>query len=146
MSYAFLAGTFDIGMRFAVYRYLTAGIWQSFGAVNNESWRRFAPTMAAAFATSWIMAPLEVARKAFHADRSFPVELQKGYTSIPQALCKLATTNPYALFKNSLPTVMASYIQTSFLFATFDYFYDLTSPLFRDGGVPKGAVKFALTN
>ena len=96
-----------------------------------------------ALATSWIMGPLEIARKAFHGDRTFPVHLQKGYTSVPNALVQLATKEPYALFKNSLPSVMASYVQTSFLFATFDYFYDLISPLFRDGGVPQGAVKFA---
>lgn len=56
------------------------------------------------------MAPLEVARKAFHGDRTFPMNLRQGYTSIPNALYKIAVNKPYALFKNSLPTFMASYI------------------------------------
>ena len=145
ISFAVLAGSLDIGTRFAVYRWLTAGLYQSFGSVNTEAWRRFAPTMLAALATSWIMAPLEIARKAFHGDRSFPTHLQKGYTSVPQTLVKMAVKEPYALFKNSLPTFMTSYIQTSFLFGTFDYFFDLVSPLFREGDVPKGLVKFGLS-
>ena len=138
-----MAGVFDIGLRFAVYRSLTGGLYQSFGSVNTEAWRRFAPTIVGALATSWLMAPFEVVRKAFFADQTFPAHLRKGYTSISNTFFKLVINDPYALFKNSLPTVMASYIQTSFLFATFDYVFDLTSPLFRDGSMPQGVVKLA---
>jgi len=142
LSYAVLAGSLDIGTRYAVFHWLTAGIYQSYGSVNTESWRRFAPTVVSALATSWIMGPLEIARKAFYADGSFPEHLQKGYKSVFHTLRTMAVKEPYALFKNSLPAVMASYVQTSFLFGIFDFFYDLTSPLFRQGNVPLGGVKF----
>lgn len=141
VSYAIMAGSLDIGTRFAVFRYLTSGIYQSYGSVNTEAWRRIAPTVAASALTSWIMGPLEIARAAYHGDRSFPVELRKGYTSPHQALFKMATTQPYALFKNSLPTVAASYVQSSFMFAIFEYLFDLLSPLYRDTDSSKGAVK-----
>jgi hypothetical protein len=137
-----MAGSLDIGTRYAVFHWLTAGIYQSYASVNTEAWRRFAPTAVSALATSWIMGPLEIARKAYYADKSFPDHLQKGYKSVFHTFRCLATKEPYALFKNSLPTVMASYVQTSFLFGIFDYFFDLTSPLFRHGDVPLGAVKF----
>jgi hypothetical protein len=143
LVYAALAGSLDIGTRYAVFHWLTAGLYQSYGTVNTESWRRFAPTVVSALATSWLMGPLEIARKAFYADVSFPEHLQKGYKSVFHAFRSLAMKEPYALFKNSMPTVMASYVQTSFLFGIYDYTYDMTSILFRQGNVPIGIVKFA---
>lgn len=144
VSYALMAGSLDLGARFAVFRYFTSGLYQSYGSVNTESWRRIMPTLAASAATSWIMGPLEIARAAYHGDRTFPTELRKGYTSPHQALFRMATTQPYALFKNSFPAVTASFVQSLFMFTLFDYLFDLFSPLFRDANCSKTSVKFLL--
>lgn len=134
-------GSLDLGTRLTAFRYFTGGFSQTFGSVNIDQWKRYFPMMGASFLTCWIMAPLEVAREAYFGDRTFPKELRKGYNSIPDALFKLAKTDPYALFKNSLPTAMASFVQTSFLLGIFDYLFDLVSPTFRDSGYSLNSVK-----
>ena len=141
MSYAIMAGSIDIGGRLAVYRYFSSGLYQSYGSVNVEAWRRFLPLAVSSLATSWIMAPLEVARAAFIGDKTFPQELRKGYRSPHHALFRLMKEQPYALFKNSLPTFATSYVQTSFLLGIYDYLYDLASPIFREADAAKDAVK-----
>ena len=144
ISYAVMAGSLDVGARFAVFHYFTSGWHQSYGSVNADYWRRSIPTVAACAATSWMMGPLEVARAAYHGDRTFPTELRKGYTSPHQALFRLAMTQPYALFKNSFPAVAASFVQNAFMFSLFDFLFDLFSPLFRDTNSSKGSVKLLL--
>ena len=144
VSYAVMAGSLDVGPRLAMFHYFTSGWNQSYGSVNSEYWRRIIPTVAACALTSWMTAPLEIARAAYHGDRTFPQELRKGYNSPHQALFRMAATQPYALFKNSLPTVAASFVQNVFMFSLFDYLYDLFSPLFRDTDSSKGSVKLLL--
>jgi hypothetical protein len=68
--------------------------------------------MFVAALTSPVGVPFEVARMAYYADKTFPKELQRGYTSYFNALWRIpfeeGTKNlpfvgPYYLFKNSFP-------------------------------------------
>jgi hypothetical protein len=141
MSQAVMRGSIDIGLRLAVFRYFTGGLYQSTDSVNVEYWRRVFPTALGAALTSWLLVPFETSRAAFLGDKSFPVELRKGYTSQSNALFKMVTKEPFALWKNSLPTMGGSYIQTSFAFCLFDFSFDFFGILFREFGIPKFMVK-----
>ena len=141
LGYALLAGSIDVGSRLTAYRWSVGGLYQSFGSVNTESWRRYLPTILSAAATSWILGPMEISRKAFLSDKTFPSELRKGYISALNAFTRMARANPYSLFKNTLPSVLCSFTQTTFLFGLFDYLYDLFSPMHREDVTSKGPVK-----
>ena len=135
------AGSIDIGLRLAIFRYFTGGLYQTEGTVNVDYYRRPFPTMLAAALTSWIAVPFEVARVAYKADLSFPEHLRYGYSSPLNAFWSILKTQPFGLFKNSSPTIAASFVQTSMMFAIFDYTFDLFSILFTDGNVPISMVK-----
>ena len=138
-------GSIDVALRLAIFRYFTGGLYQSEGTVNVDYYRRAFPTMIAAALSSWIVVPLEVSRVAYKADQTFPEHLRKGYTSPFNALWKMATREPYAIFKNSTPTIAASFVQTSFMFALFDYGFDLFSPLFREMNFSMSMIKIPVT-
>ena len=138
-------GSIDVGLRLAIFRYFTGGIYQTEGTVNVDYYRRPFPTMLAAALSSWVCVPFEVSRAAYKADLTFPEHLRYGYTSPLNAFWKMLTTQPFALFKNGSPSMAASFVQTSFMFAIFDYTFDLYSLLFREFGVPISMVKIFIT-
>lgn len=142
LQYAFLFGGIDISSRLAVYRYFTGGLYSTYGAVDVQAWRKFAPTVVAAVLTSWISVPFEIARSAYYADRTFPKELQKNYTSIFNALRRIPfEEGPYYFYKNSFPILVKNYFQTSALFLLYEFIQDKLSPIFRNGDTPRGPVK-----
>ena len=141
MGFAALSGILDYGFRIFTYKTMVGGFYQSWGSVNSEQWHRVPPGILAALFSCWIAGPLEVSKKAFFADKKFPVELRNGYTSVPNALFKMAKRDPFSLFKNSSPAVFGSFIQTGMMFVFFDYFYECVSPLFREEVMPKWLVK-----
>lgn len=54
--------------------------------------------------TCWLTIPFENARRAYYADKTWPVELRKGYTSPTNALFRIPIEEgPYFLFKNGFP-------------------------------------------
>jgi solute carrier family 25 (mitochondrial oxoglutarate transporter), member 11 len=142
LQYALMIGGIDISSRLAFYRYLTGGLYSSFGTVDVQAWRKFMPTCLAAACTCWISVPFEVARKAYYADRTFPADLQKGYTSIFAALRRIPfEEGPYYFFRNSFPIMVKNYFQTSVLFLLFEFIQDKLSPIFRNGDCPRFPVK-----
>ena len=141
MGYAVARGSIDIGLRLAVFRFFTGGLYQSPNSVNVEYWRRVFPTMLAAAATSWIMVPFEVSRAAYFADKTFPEHLRKGYSSQFNAFYRMLTQNPFSLFKNSFSTIGGSFIQTSFAFSIFDFSFDFMSIMFNNFYHPKFLIK-----
>lgn len=141
-----MTGVFDWGLRYALYRKWTGGYHQTYNSVNVDVWRHWIPLFCSSIATSVLAAPFEVASAAYFGDKTFPAHLRYNYRSIPHALVKIAYNNPFALYKNSLPSIMASFIQTSFAIGIHDFFYDLMSPLHQGTNCPRDSVKFVFFN
>jgi len=72
---------------------------------------------------------------AFYGDKTFPKELQRGYSSYLSALVRIPfEEGPYFLFKNSFPLIMRNFMQTLTLFYTYDFLKDKLSFAWRVGG------------
>jgi hypothetical protein len=107
------------------------------GTINVDVWRRFLPSVGAALITCWIVSPLEVAQKAYKADLKYPEHLRRNYKSSFDALIKLPfQEGPSMLFKNSLPAILGTFLETWGLFYFTDYFLDYARFLHFDSGVP----------
>lgn len=136
-------GSVDWGTRYALYRKWTGGIAQTQGTTNVDIWRHWFPLLLAGALTSVISAPLEVAERAYIGDLTFPEKLRYGYKSRFHALFSLATKNPFALYKNSSPSIAASFVQTTMAFGLYDYMCELFHPISTAAECPQGSVKFA---
>lgn len=78
----------------------------------------------------------------FYADKTFPKELQRGYTSYLNALFRIPfEEGPYWLFKNSFPLYFRNFLSTFTLFYTYDWLKDKMSFCWRVGGMPYEPVK-----
>lgn len=125
LQYAFVIGTTDIAARFAAYRYCNSGWQRTFGSVEVNFYRRIPPSLFAAAATCWVGVPFELAKMAYYADKTFPTELQKGYSSFFNALRRIPfEEGPYYLFKNCFPFLMKNFFQTATLLFAYDYLKD----------------------
>lgn len=122
----------DWMQRLIGYKLFVSGVSQMYNAPNREYWRRVLPTVIGALLTSVWIAPIAAAKAAFRADRTFPAELRFGYKGPLHALLCLARDNPLLLFRDTLPFVFGSYIQTSFLFSVFEFNMEYFSPIYAD--------------
>jgi len=80
---------------------------------------------------------------AYYADKTFPQELQRGYTSYLNALRRIPfEEGPYFLFKNCFPFLMRNFFQTGTLFYSYDWLKDkLGGVLTRASDYPIGLSK-----
>lgn len=137
MIHALLTGPFDLGVRIFMFREMVGGLYQPIGAVNSELWRRVLPTIVASLMTCWVVAPFQVAKKAFLADQKYPEHLQRKYTSSLNALLRLPfEEGPAFLFKNSLPTMAGAFFESVFLLYFTDFFFDWSRYLHMENDVP----------
>lgn len=141
-----MVGSFDLGVRYALYAKWTSGFWKGHYTGNHDVWRHWVPLFAGAIFTSFLAPPFEAAEKAYIGDLTFPKELRHGYTSRFNALYRLALENPFALYRNSLPTMASSFIQTTFSIGIHDFLSMLFEPIWSHGGSDPDAVKFVYAN
>lgn len=118
--YGMTYGGFDMGFKLAVFRFMTEGINEQFAEFSTDIWKKPFPITLAALLTCWTRAPFEISYKAYYADQKFPQELRRNYTSIRHAFWSLLRRNPVLLFKNSYPTMWASFLETGFTFWMYD--------------------------
>ena len=61
--------------------------------------------------TCWLTVPFENARRAYYADKTWPIELRRNYTSPTQALCRIPfEEGPAYLFKGGFPLCMNQFL------------------------------------
>lgn len=131
-QYALTIGATDIAARVALFRYINSGWQRPFAGFEYAFQRKIPGTILISLLTAPIGIPLEMARMAYYADKTFPEELQKGYKSYFNALRRIPfEEGPYYLFKNTSPLFLKNFFQTFTLFYTYDFLKDKCSWLWR---------------
>lgn len=103
-------GTFDWGARLAAFRWVNSGWQLTFGGFEFNVTRKIPTAIFAAGITAPLSVPFEIARMAYYGDKTFPKELQRGYSSYWSALLRIPfEEGPYFLFKNSFPIIMRNF-------------------------------------
>jgi solute carrier family 25 oxoglutarate transporter 11 len=106
VSFGLVAGGGDIAVKLAAWQYF-------YGGTNSPSdyadWNTFKYLTCAIVASTLTCAntvPFETARRAYFADRTWPKELRRGYTSPLNALARIPfEEGPAYLFKGGLPII-----------------------------------------
>lgn len=139
-----LMGPFDMGARLFMFRHWVGGYWQSSGSSNVDVWRRFIPALASSLVSCWVVAPFEIANKAYWADLKYPAELRRNYKSPLNALLRLPFDEGFSfLFRNSLPTMAGAFAESLVLFFVTDYFLNWSQYLHFNGGISYPLMKAA---
>lgn len=107
--------------------------WQKpFGSFEFLFMRKIPTTVFAALISAPVSVPFELTRIAYYADKTFPKELQRGYTSYFNALTRIPfEEGPYYLFKNSAPIYVKNFLSSLTMFYLFDFLKDKASWMWR---------------
>lgn len=110
-QYALAIGLTDIPARVTAFRYFNNGWQKPFGSFEFLFMRKIPTTLLAALFTAPVGVPFELARMAYYADKTYPKELQRGYSSYFNALRRIPfEEGPYFLFKNSAPIYIRNFL------------------------------------
>lgn len=141
-QYAFAMGTFSTAPTYAFFRWINGGWERPFGGFEYNILRKIPGAIVTAAVTAPLSVPFEIARMTFYADKTFPKELQRGYTSYFNALRRIPfEEGPYWLFKNSFPIYFRNFLSTLTMFYTYDFLKDKCSFMWRVGDMPFPPVK-----
>jgi len=110
----------DIGPKLALWQFFYGGTWSP---AEYADWNAFKYVFAAfmtAVPTCWTGIPFHMASRAYYADKSWPLEMRRGYTSPLNALLRIPfEEGPSYLFKGGLPIATFDGLFYSFFFAFY---------------------------
>lgn len=137
MQLGIATGTLSVAPQIALLRQFNSGWSNNFGGFQYNYYRKFPTIMAAALLSSPFGIAIDMASRAYYADKTFPKQLQKGYKSFWDAFKRIPfEQGPYYLFKNTFPLFIKHSIGPFTAFFCYDWLIDKFSVLWRAGGMP----------
>lgn len=80
--------TFDLvaaggstAVQLSAWQYIHGGTWSPQEFPDSNSYKPYVCGLVAFTPTCWLPIPFENARRAYYADKTWPIELRRGYTS-----------------------------------------------------------------
>jgi solute carrier family 25 oxoglutarate transporter 11 len=110
-TFGLIAGGGDTAIKLAMWQYCWGGTWSPQEFSDSNSFKHLIAAIAAVTPTAALTVPFENARRAYFADKTWPLELRKGYTSPTNALLRIPfEEGPYYLFKGGLPHIASQWV------------------------------------
>jgi solute carrier family 25 oxoglutarate transporter 11 len=105
-----VAGGGDVACRLAAWQYFYGGTNSPSDYSDWNTFKYFGCALLSSTVTLANTVPFEMARRAYYADRTWPQELRRGYTSPLNALLRIPVEEGLGyLFKGSMPIVASSF-------------------------------------
>lgn len=145
--YGAVQHSLDAGFKISCLYYIFGSTWSPKTFVDYNSLKYISFAFISAAASGWTTYPLDVARDAYYADRSWPAELRKGYRSPLHALLKIPfTEGPLYLFRGGFPIYLCNFFGMGWLFFTYIWLRDKFSFLWRYHEINETFFKFCVIN
>lgn len=110
ISFGMISSGGDIAVKLAVFQKIYGGTSSPAEYADWNSFKPFVCSVLAALPVCWTGVPFENARRAYYADRTWPVELRRGYTSPFNALWRIPfEEGPAYLFKGGFPIMSSQF-------------------------------------
>jgi solute carrier family 25 (mitochondrial oxoglutarate transporter), member 11 len=137
MQLGVITGAVSIAPQVAVLRQFNSGWSCNFGGFEYSYYRKIPTFAAAAAVTAPLGIAVDMAKRAYYADKTFPKELQKGYKSFLDAFKRIPfEEGPYYLFKNTFPLFIKHSIGPFTAFYCYDWLIDKFSLFWRVSSMP----------
>lgn len=97
----------DTALKLSMWQYVYGGTHSPQDFSDSNTFKHLVCAIAAFTPTCALTVPFENARRAYYADRTWPLEMRKGYSSPINALMRIPfEEGPAFLFKNGLPVIV----------------------------------------
>lgn len=99
-----VSGAGDIGVKLAAWQYIYGGTHSPQDFADSNTFKHLLCSIEAFAPTCFLTIPFENARRAYYADKTWPTELRRGYTSPTNALLRIPFEEGATyLFKGGFP-------------------------------------------
>ena len=107
MIFGVVAYSGDTAVKLAMWQHIYGGTWSPQEYADYNSFKHLFCAIMAITPTAHLTVPFENARRAYFADKTWPVELRRNYTSPTNALLRIPfEEGPYYLFRGGFPIAM----------------------------------------
>lgn len=97
----------DTAIKLSAWQYVFGGTWSPNEYADSNIFKPLICGIMAFGPTSFLTVPFENASRAYYADKTWPLELRRNYTSATQALVRIPfEEGPSYLFKGGFPLAM----------------------------------------
>jgi hypothetical protein len=101
----------DTALKLAFWQYIYGGTWSPQEYADWNSWKHLICALYAFIPTCYTGVPFEVANRAYYADKSWPIELRRGYKSPFNALIRIPfEEGSMYLFRGGFPIAMNQFL------------------------------------
>ena len=144
MVYGCVAAGGDTAVKLAMWQHIYGGTWSPQEYADYNSYKHLLCALVAIAPTAHLTIPFENARRAYYADKTWPIELRRNYTSPTNALLRIPIEEgPYYLMRGGFPIAMNQFLfwttyltlysfhknKYFFLWTYMDYNYDYIKAL-----------------
>lgn len=145
--YGSVQHSLDAGFKIAMFHYIWGGTWAPKSFCDYNSIKIFFLSFLTGFLSGWTHYPLEVARKAYDADLTWPEEYRKGFRSPLHALLKIPFTDgPLYLFRGGSLHYIGNSIGLGWILFFYTWTMDKFSFVWRYNEVSYNYCKFLILN
>ena len=107
MVFGMVAAGGSSAIQLAFWQHIYGGTWSPAEYADWNSYKHLVCSIMAFAPTCWLVIPFENARRAYYADKTWPIELRRNYTSPTQALFRIPfEEGPTYLFRGGFPLAM----------------------------------------
>lgn len=111
MTYGLVAAGGDTAVKLATWQYIYGGTWSPQEYADWNSYKHLVCAIFAFLPTSFLTIPFDNARRAYYADKTWPLELRRNYTSPTNALLRIPfEEGPYYLSRGGFPIWMNQFL------------------------------------
>ena len=106
LTFEVVQGGGDVACKLALWHFLNGGTWVMQDFIDYNIYKPLLSGLLAFGATGWLTVPFETAQRAYYADKTWPLELRRNYTSPTNALLRIPfEEGPFFLLKGGFPLV-----------------------------------------
>ena len=88
LTFGLVAAGGDTAVKLAAWQYVFGGTWSPQEFADSNSFKPVLCGFLAFIPTAWLTVPFENARRAYYADKTWPLEMRRNYTSPTNALLR----------------------------------------------------------
>jgi hypothetical protein len=122
LSYQIVAAGGDTAIKLSVWQTMYGGTWSPQDYPDSMSQKPFFAAIMAFLPTCFLTVPFDNAYRAYYADKTWPVELRRNYTSPLQALIRIPfEENPSYLFRGAFPIAANQFMFWTIFIANYNY-------------------------
>jgi solute carrier family 25 oxoglutarate transporter 11 len=122
LTFGCVSAAGDTALKLATWQYVYGGMYSPADYVDGNTLKHWYAAVLSTIPTCYLGVPFDNARRAYYADKTWPVELRRGYTSPLNALLRIPIEEgPHYLLKGGFPIAISHFMFFTTFFTVYSF-------------------------